>query len=72
MLKFSVCVSPFVSITQIIVFLPKPDGLACPPAVLIDDRVAGVYVPVLKSLMDLVIWVLALISNSVPPCSISD
>ena len=69
LLKFSVCVFPFVSVTQIIVFLPKPNGLIYPPAVLINGRVAGVYIPELKLLMDLVIWVLAPVLNSVPLCN---
>ena len=72
LLRFSVCVSPLVSVAQIIVLLPKPSGLACPPAVSSDGRDAGIYVPVLKSLMDLAIWVSAPVSNSVPPCSIGD
>ena len=71
LLKFSICVSP-ISIVQIIVLLPKPSGLACPPAVSSDGRDAGTYVPVLKSSMDLAIWVSAPVSNSVPSCLIGD
>ena len=72
LLKFSVYISPFISVTQIIVLLPKPSGLACLLAVLINNRITSVYIPVLKLLMDLVIWVSALVLNSIPPCLISD
>ena len=54
LLKFSIYVSP-ISIAQIIVLLPKPSGLAYPLTILINGKVAGVYIPVLKLLMDLVI-----------------
>ena len=50
----------------------KPSGLAYPPAILINSKVASVYILVLKSLIDLAIWVLALILNSIPPCLISN
>ena len=46
-------------------FLPKLSGLACPFVILIDGKIAGVYITVLKLLMDLVIWVLAPMSNTV-------
>jgi len=73
LLRFNIYVFSFVSVAQIIIFLPKPNGLICPFAVLITGRVTGVYdVPVLKSLMDLAIWVLAPILNSVPFYSIND
>jgi hypothetical protein len=70
LLRFSVCVSP-VSVAQIIVLLPKPSGVASPLTVLIDGRVAGVYIPVLKSSVDLAIWVSDPVSNNVPFCLIS-
>ena len=39
---------------------------------LINGRDAGMYVLVLKFLIDLVIWVSALVLNSIPPCLIGD
>ena len=72
LLRFSVYISPFVSIAQIIILLLKPGGLAYLPVISINGRVAGVYMPVLKSSMDLVIWVSAPVSNNIPPCLISD
>ena len=54
LLRFSVYVSP-VSVVQIIVLLLKLSGLACPPTVSSDGRDAGIYIPVLKSLINLVI-----------------
>ena len=71
LLRFSVCVSP-ISITQIIILLLKPNGLACLPAVSSNGRDAGIYMPVLKSSIDLAIWVSALVLNSVPFCLIGD
>ena len=53
LLRFSVYISPFVSIAQIIILLPKPGSLAYLLAVLINNKVTGVYMPVLKSSMDL-------------------
>ena len=72
LLRFSVYISPFVSVIQMIILLPKPGGLAYPPTVSINGRVASIYMPVLKSSMDLAMWVSAPVSNSIPPCSISD
>ena len=72
LLRFNVYISPFMSIAQIIILLPKPGGLAYLPAVLIDGRVTGVYMPVLKSSMDLAMWVSALVLNNIPPCSIGN
>ena len=72
LLRFSVYISPFVSVTQIIVLLPKPSGLACPPAVSSDGRDASTYVPVLKSSIDLAMWVSAPVSNSIPPCLVGN
>jgi hypothetical protein len=34
--------------------------------VLIDGRDVDIYIPVLKLLIDLAIWVLALVLNSIP------
>ena len=65
LLKFSVYVSPLVSIAQIIVLLLKLSGVASPLTILIDGRDAGIYRLVLKSLINLAIWVLVLILNSV-------
>ena len=50
----------------------KLSGVAFLLAVLIDGRDASIYIPVLKSLIDLVIWVSALVLNSIPSCLISD
>jgi hypothetical protein len=72
LLRFSVCVSPSVSVAQISVLLPKPSGLASPLAVLMAGRDAGVYVPALKSSIDLAICVSAPVLNSVPSCLIGD
>jgi len=72
LLRFSVYISFFVSIAQIIILLPKPGGLAYLPAVSINSRVTGVYMPVLKSSIDLAIWVLAPVLNNVPFYLISD
>ena len=71
LLKFSVCVSP-ISIIQIIILLLKLNSLACPPTISSDGRDTGIYIPVLKLSMDLVIWVLALVLNSIPFCLIGD
>ena len=72
MLKFSVYVSPLVSIVQIIILLPNLSGVASPLTVSINGRDTGIYVPVLKSSIDLVIWVSALVLNSVSSCLIGD
>jgi hypothetical protein len=72
LLRFSVCVSLSVSVAQISVLLPKPSGLASLLAMLIAGKDAGVYMPALKSSIDLAICVLAPVSNSVPSCLISD
>ena len=71
LLRFNVCVSP-ISVVQIIVLLLKPSGIASPLAVSINSRDTSIYILVLKSLIDLAIWVLALVSNSVPSYSISN
>ena len=71
LLRFSICVFP-VSVTQIIILLLKLSGLAYPPAVSSNGRDTGIYIPVLKLLMDLAIWVSALVLNSIPSCLISD
>jgi len=52
--------------------LPKPGGLAYLPAVSIDSRVTSIYMPVLKSSIDLAMWVSAPVLNSIPPYLISD
>ena len=65
MLRFSICVSP-ISIAQIIILLLKLSGVAFPLAILINGRDASIYIPVLKSLINLAIWVLALVLNSIP------
>jgi hypothetical protein len=72
LLRFSVYVSLLVSVAQISVLLPKPSGLASSLAVLIAGKDAGVYVPVLKSLINLAICVSALVLNSVLSCLIGD
>jgi hypothetical protein len=72
LLRFNVCVSLLVFITQISVLLPKPNDLASSLAVLIADKDAGVYMLALKSLIDLAICVLASVLNSVLSCLISD
>ena len=55
LLRFSIYISSFISIVQIIILLLKLSGLACPPTVLINSRVAGIYILVLKLLINLVI-----------------
>jgi hypothetical protein len=72
LLRFSVCVSLLVFIAQISVLLPKPNGLASSLAVSIADKDAGVYVPAVKSLINLAIYVLAPVLNSVLTCLIND
>ena len=62
----------FVFVTQIIVFLPKPNGLTYSFAVLINGKIAGVYVPILKLSMDLTMWVLAPMLNNILFCLIGD
>ena len=54
LLRFSICVSP-ISIAQIIILLPKPSGVTSPLAILINGRDASIYIPVLKSSIDLAI-----------------
>jgi hypothetical protein len=72
LLRFSVCVSLSVFVAQISVLLPKPNSLASSLAMSIAGKNAGVYVPALKSLIDLAICVSAPVLNSVPSCSIGD
>jgi hypothetical protein len=72
LLRFNVYVSLLVFITQINVLLLKLNSLAFLLAVSITNKDAGVYVPALKSSIDLIIYVLALILNSVLSCLISD
>jgi hypothetical protein len=72
LLRFSVYVSLSVSVAQISVLLPKPSGLASPLAMSIAGKDAGVYMPALKSLINLVICVSAPVLNSVLSCLISD
>jgi hypothetical protein len=72
LLRFSICVSLFVSVAQISVLLLKPNGLASPLAMLIASKDAGVYVPAVKSSIDLAICVLASVLNSVLSCLIGD
>ena len=55
MLRLSIYISPFIYIAQIFVFSLKLSGLACLLTVLINSRVAGVFILVLKSLIDLAI-----------------
>ena len=55
LLRFSVYISPLVSIVQIIVLLLKLSGIASPLTILINGRDAGIYIPVLKSSIDLAI-----------------
>jgi hypothetical protein len=72
LLRFSVCVSLLVSVAQISVLLSKPNSLASSLAVLIAGKDAGVYMPAVKSLIDLAICVLASVLNSVLSCLIDD
>jgi hypothetical protein len=65
LLRFSIYISPSVSITQISVLLPKPSGLASLLAVSIAGKNAGVYMPALRLSIDLTIYVSAPVSNSV-------
>ena len=55
LLRFSVYVFPFISIVQVIVLLLRLSGLAYLLAILINGRVANIYILVLKSLIDLAI-----------------
>ena len=55
LLKFSIYISFFISIVQIIILLLKLSSLVYPPAILINSRVAGIYILVLKLLIDLAI-----------------
>jgi hypothetical protein len=72
LLRFSVYVFLLVFVAQISVLLPKPNGLASLLAVLIASKDAGVYMLVLKSLINLMICVSALVLNSVLSCLISN
>jgi hypothetical protein len=72
LLRFSVYVSPSVFIAQINVLLSKPNSLASLLAMSIANKDASVYMPALKSLIDLVIYVSASVLNSVLSCLISD
>jgi hypothetical protein len=72
LLRFSVCVSLSVSVTQISVLLLKPNSLASSLAVLITGKDTNIYVPALKLLINLAICVLALVLNSVLSCLISN
>jgi hypothetical protein len=66
LLRFSVCVFLLVFVAQISVLLPKPNSLASPLAVSIASKNAGVYVPAVKSSIDLIICVSASVLNSMP------
>jgi hypothetical protein len=72
LLRFTVYVSPLVFIAQISVLLLKPNNLAFLLAMLITGKDAGVYVPVVKSLINLAICVSALILNNMLSCLIGD
>jgi hypothetical protein len=72
LLRFSVYVFLLVSIAQISILLPKLNSLAFLLAVLITSKDASVYMLALKLLINLVIYVLALILNSVLSCLISN
>jgi hypothetical protein len=54
LLKFSIYISP-ISIAQIIILLLKLSGIASPLTVLINGKVASIYIPVLKSSVNLAI-----------------
>jgi hypothetical protein len=72
LLRFSICVFLLVFVTQISVLLPKPNSLASLLAMSIASKDAGVYMLILKSLINLAICVLASILNSVLSCLISN
>ena len=55
LLRFSAYISPLISIVQIIILLLKLNGLASPLIILINGRDTGIYILVLKSLINLVI-----------------
>ena len=72
LLRFSVYVSLSVFIAQISVLLSKPSDLAFLLAILITSKNTGVYMLTFKLLINLVIYVLAFVLNSVLSCLISD
>jgi hypothetical protein len=72
LLRFSVYVSLLVFVTQISVLLPKPNSLASLLTVLITSKDTSVYMLILKSLINLAIYVLASVLNSVLSCLISN
>jgi hypothetical protein len=72
LLRFSVYVSSLVFIAQISVLLPKLNSLAFLLAVSIAGKDTSVYVLALKLLIDLAIYVLTPILNSVLSYLISD
>jgi hypothetical protein len=71
LLRFSIYVSLLISIAQISVLLLKPNSLASSLAVSITSKNASVYMPAVKSLIDLAIYVLAPVLNSVLSCLIN-
>ena len=52
-------------IVWIIILLLKLSGIASPLTILINNKDASVYTLALKSLINLVIWGLALVLNSI-------
>jgi hypothetical protein len=72
LLRFSVYVFLLVFIAQISVLLLKLSGLASLLTMLIASKNTSIYMLTLKSLIDLVIYVLAFILNSVLSCLISN
>jgi hypothetical protein len=72
LLRFSVYVFLLVFIAQISVLLSKLSGLASLLTMLIASKNTSIYMLTLKSLIDLVIYVLAFILNSVLSCLISN
>jgi len=55
LLKFNVYISLSIFIAQIIIFLLKLSGVVFLLAVLINNKDIGIYIPVLKLLINLVI-----------------
>ena len=72
LLRFSVYISLLVSIVQIIILLLNLSGVASPFTISINGRDANIYILVLKLLIDLAIWVLALVLNNIPSYLISN
>jgi uncharacterized membrane protein len=72
LLRFSVYVSPLVFVAQISVLLPKLNSLAFSLAVSIAGKDTSVYMLTLKLLIDLAIYVLTPILNSVLSYLIND